>query len=229
MGRNSASTFVFADIAGFTALTEAHGDDSAADLVVRFAERARARIADGDGEVVKSVGDALMMRFARTAPALEVACHLTGGDDPAGGMPLVRAGMHRGPAVRRADDWFGAAVNTAARISGLATGGEILLSAAAASDLPVHGRRDLSDRGVVKLRNVARPVRLFSVVPCRPPPLSVDPVCRMTVAPGAVAGVLNYDGRRFVFCSLTCAARFAAAPSRYAADPEEGLPEPDAV
>lgn len=61
------STFLFADIAGFTALTEAHGDEDAADLALEFCQRVRDRLAPSDGEVVKTIGDALMIRMAAAA------------------------------------------------------------------------------------------------------------------------------------------------------------------
>ena len=47
------------------------------------------------------------------------------------GAPAVRVGLHHGSAVERDGDHFGAAVNIAARISAVATGGEVLLSACA--------------------------------------------------------------------------------------------------
>jgi adenylate cyclase len=54
------------------------------------------------------------------------------------GFPVVRVGMNTGPAIECGGDWFGAAVNIAARVSGAAGGGEVLLTAAtraAASEL----------------------------------------------------------------------------------------------
>ena len=55
-------TFLFADLAGFTALTEAHGDEHAADLVAEFCSRVRALLPEHDAEEVKAIGDALMLR-----------------------------------------------------------------------------------------------------------------------------------------------------------------------
>jgi class 3 adenylate cyclase len=58
----SAATFLFADIAGFTALTEAHGDKPAVQLVDDFAAIVQAELPNVGGEYVKTVGDALMLR-----------------------------------------------------------------------------------------------------------------------------------------------------------------------
>jgi adenylate cyclase len=73
-------------------------------------------------------------------------------------------GMDYGTAVHRAGDWFGATVNLAARVSGLAHGGEVLFT-----DTTLESAGDISDvlfeaHGVHHLRNVARPVRVFAAV-----------------------------------------------------------------
>ena len=123
-------TFAFADLAGFTALTEAHGDEQAADLA---------------GE------------FSRTAAAVTLGLALTSELMAEHGYPAIRVGMHTGPAVERSGDWFGAAVNLAARISSLAAGNEVLLSQATMAQAgEVDGVR-FDERGQQRLRNVSEP------------------------------------------------------------------------
>jgi class 3 adenylate cyclase len=211
------STFLFADLAGFTALTEAHGDEHAADLASEFSREASVLLGDYDATQIKTIGDALMLRVAEPAAAVSLGCALTRELMAEHGYPTIRVGMHSGPAVEREGDWFGATVNIAARISGLAGGGEVLLSDvthAAAGE--VDGVR-FSDRGVQQLRNVARPVRVFAAVPTERVLRStvIDPVCRMAVDPQRSAGTLVYEGREYFFCSLECAARFASTPDVY--------------
>ena len=126
----TCETFLFADIAGYTALTEAHGDADAAELAVAFSRELSAIARDRDGEVVKTIGDAVMVRHSDPAHAVELG--LTAAHDVIAGhgFPAVRVGMHRGPAVSHDGDWFGATVNLAARVAGLAAGGEVLVTAA---------------------------------------------------------------------------------------------------
>ena len=121
---------MFADIAGFTALTEVHGDTQAADLAQAFAGDVRVRLGDYDAELVKTIGDALMLRTPDAAAAVRLGLFLAHDLGRSHGAPQVRVGMHYGPAVERDGDWFGATVNIAARISGAAVGGEVLLSVA---------------------------------------------------------------------------------------------------
>ena len=61
------ATFLFADIAGFTALTEAHGDDHAADLVANFCEAVRV-LPEYDARAVKSIGDAVCSSASPSRP-----------------------------------------------------------------------------------------------------------------------------------------------------------------
>ena len=116
-------TFIFADLAGFTALTEAHGDELAADLVGEFCAQARPLIDQHEGEWIKAIGDALMIRVPDAAEAVRLALRLTHDVGGRHGFPGVRVGLHTGPAVQRGRDWFGATVNLAARVSNVAVAG----------------------------------------------------------------------------------------------------------
>lgn len=126
--------------------------------------------------------------------------------------------MHHGTAVHRAGDWLGAAVNIAARVSGLAHGGEVLLTDATRESAGDITNVLFEARGVHHLRNVARPVKVFAAVSATGVrrQLVIDPVCRMAVNPDQATGRLAHDARNYYFCSLECAARFAADPELYA-------------
>jgi class 3 adenylate cyclase len=70
-------TFVFADIAGFTALTEAHGDQDAAALVADFCRAVRAELPASGGSEVKTVGDAVMLAIPDPAEAILLGLRIT--------------------------------------------------------------------------------------------------------------------------------------------------------
>jgi adenylate cyclase len=78
------------------------------------------------------------------------------------GYPAIRVGMHTGPAVERAGDWFGTAVNLAARIAGLAAGGEVLLSKTTRALAGELDEVRFEQRGQRRLRNVSEPVTIFA-------------------------------------------------------------------
>jgi class 3 adenylate cyclase len=153
------AAFLFADIAGFTAFTELSGDAAAAELAWRLRLGVERQLGH-DAHVVKTLGDAVMVRVADPAEAVEaglriVARALTADDPP------VRVGIHYGPAVECDGDFFGATVNLAARVASLAAPGEVLLTDAVASE--AHPRRlALEALGERSLRNVAEPVLLHA-------------------------------------------------------------------
>lgn len=158
-------TFVFADLVGFTALTEQLGDDAAADIALGFARAAEALAAEHGAELVKLVGDCVMLRTARAEDAIRLGVRLVRELSRRHGLPPVRAGAHTGTAVARGADWFGATVNLAARVTGAARGGELLVTEATAA--AAHDAEDLRlvDLGPQSFRNVAEPVTVLAAAP----------------------------------------------------------------
>jgi adenylate cyclase len=212
------ATFVFADIAGFTALTEAHGDEHAAELVAQFCDLVHGVLPDYGAESVKSIGDAILIRAPEPAPAIRLGTRIAHELMTAHGAPSVRVGMHYGPAIERDGDYFGAAVNLAARVSSVAAGGEVLLTATTGA---LAG--DLDDvvyepRGRHRLRNIREPVELLAALMVGAPGregLVVDPVCRMVIEPERAVGRLTHDGLTHFFCTLECAGQFARDPDAF--------------
>ena len=125
-------TLVFTDIAGSTALNLSFGDRAWLKVLRAHNEIVARVTAEHGGTVVKGQGDGFMLAFASVRRALACALEIEREigatfDDP--GSPIrVRIGVHTGEVVNEADDFFGHAVNYAARITGAATGGEILVS-----------------------------------------------------------------------------------------------------
>jgi class 3 adenylate cyclase/YHS domain-containing protein len=215
-------TFCFVDLAGFTALTEAHGDLDAVDLLDRFAGLTRQSLSPGD-ELVKMIGDAVMLTSLSPAAGIAVLASLLERCSEANGFPLLRAGAHHGPAVRRGGDYLGATVNLAARVAGHAGGGQVLATSAVADAARRRGI-EVAGLGSRRLRNLAQPVELFEIrLGGHERSSAIDPVCRMRVEPEHAPGSLSHAGQRFWFCSVACVAAFAADPDRYivAADPPE--------
>ena len=211
----TAHTFGFVDLAGFTALTEVHGDADAVVLIQRFIELAEATLADDTGTLVKTIGDAVMLRFATPTEALAAMQQLFADVAAEPDFPALRAGLNHGPAIALGGDFFGSTVNLAARIAGEARGGQLLAAlivAEAAEDVGL----EIIDLGDFHLRNLVEPVRLYEVV-LGPPiaPTAIDPVCRMTVDPHQAIGRIHHAGVDYWLCSLKCAAAFTAAPEAY--------------
>jgi adenylate cyclase len=222
-----AHTFLFADLAGFTALTEAHGDEEAAELAALFAGCVHSLLPEHGAEAVKTIGDAVMVRCEEAAAAVELGLRIIEGVGSRPQFPIVRVGMHTGRAIERGGDWFGAAVNLAARVSGVEGGDEVLLTEATKEAAGELGGIELERRGQQRFKNVREAVLLYETrrEGTEREARAIDPVCRMAVEPGEAAGTLSYEGRRYYFCSLECARAFAAEPERFAeSTAREGVP-----
>ncbi len=214
-----AHTFVFADLAGFTALTEAHGDEQAADMAADFYRRVRQLLEDCAGQEIKQLGDAMMLRLDDPLAAVDLAARVVSEATDRHGALGVRVGMHTGPAVERDGDWFGSTGNLAARVSARAFGGEVLLTAATkeATGDALAGRL-VRGRGAHRFKNVSAPVELWALVvePDRGEAgLPLDPVCRMAVDPMRSDHRAVHQGVEYHFCSEQCRQRFVDQPSTY--------------
>jgi len=212
-------SFLFVDLAGFTALTEAHGDEDSADLAREFYTVVDRAAGEREAKMIKTIGDAVMVRAPRAADAVRLALCVVGEIGGQHGFPSVRAGIHTGPATERAGDWFGATVNTAARVSALASGDEVLLTQATRQAAGPVESVEYRERGRSQLKNVIQPVTIYaahSTGERGADNLPIDPVCRMAVDPARATGRLTHDRVDYYFCSLRCAHAFAAAPGDYA-------------
>jgi class 3 adenylate cyclase len=154
-------TFLFADLVGFTALTELHGDDAAAEVAIRFADDAARLAKDHGARVVKRLGDAVMIHSRDAAEALVLGARLK--DGRRAGMPRVHAGAHTGRAVERDGDWFGATVNLAARVSDAARGGELLVTEATVAAAGEVAGIEVDCLGPQAFRNVREPTAVYAV------------------------------------------------------------------
>ena len=213
-----SATFLFADIAGFTALTEAHGDEDAAKLVADFSDAVKSELPAFGGVQIKAIGDALMLRIADPGQAVLLGLRIVQDVLSGHGAPAVRVGLHHGPAIERDGDYIGAAVNLAARVSAAATGSEVLLTAQTAALAPNLGGVLYQSRGRQTLRNIRDPVELVAAVrqgDTSDGGLAIDPVCRMAVDRNRAAGRLVYDDTTYFFCTLACAGAFAQGPERF--------------
>jgi adenylate cyclase len=215
---DSAQTFLFADLAGYTALTEVHGDEEAVRLVEGYCDTMRRLFPDFDAQEIKSIGDALLVRVPRADRAVELGLKVAFEVGAQHGFPAVRVGMHHGPAIERDGDYFGRTVNIAARVSASAGAGEVLLTddvVAAAGEIEgVH----FIERGRHRLKGIdeAVPIYLASAgAEETSEALPIDPVCRMVIHPKKAGGMLIHEGNRHYFCSIDCARRFAEDPARF--------------
>jgi class 3 adenylate cyclase len=164
-------TFLIADIRGYTRFTERHGDEASARLAARFSEIVREGVQVRGGTLIEIRGDEALAVFDSARQALRAAVDLQNQfaeeTDADSNCPMrVGIGIDSGEAIKLDDGSFrGAALNVAARLCGLAQGGEIIVSEGTSH---LSGRLPglrYHDRGRAHLKGIADTVRLIRVVP----------------------------------------------------------------
>src|SRR6266540_5142860 len=167
--RMGTLTFLFTDIAGSTRLWEQQ-PGAMKEAIERHDALLRQAMEASSGQVVKTTGDGMMAVFPSAADGVlaSISAQRAFLDAPWGetGPLRVRMGLHAGDAERRGDDYFGPTINRTARIMAAGHGGQVLLSASAASlaadQLP--GGASLRDLGEFRLKDLGRPERVFQLV-----------------------------------------------------------------
>jgi adenylate cyclase len=151
-------TIAFADLAGYTRLTEEQGDEQAVSAVERFVEEVE-RTLPIDARVLKTLGDEVMVvgpdPVALTQWAVGFQSHA-----PAG-VPPPRIGIHHGEAIYRDGDYYGREVNQAARVVARAAGGEVLVTRAVVDQAEGVDGLHFELIGEVGLKGFSEPTELF--------------------------------------------------------------------
>lgn len=154
------ATVLFTDIVGSTERAGEVGDRRWRDVLDAHDRLVERQVHRHAGRVVKSTGDGVLAVFDGPTRAVRAARAIT---DGSGGVGVeVRAGLHTGEIVERADDVAGIAVHVASRVSAAAGAGEVLVSRTLV-DLVAGSGVEFDDRGEHELKGVAGTWRLFAV------------------------------------------------------------------
>jgi adenylate cyclase len=161
----NSPAIVFADLSGFTLLTEQQGDETAALTATLFQRNADTAATHHGGRLVKLLGDGALLRFSDPIAGVEAALELI--ETMSGeGLPSAHAGIDAGPVVERDLDVFGRTVNLASRIADAAAPGEVLVSDRVA--FAAKGRAvDLERLKERSLKGIPEPVSLFRATRAR--------------------------------------------------------------
>jgi adenylate cyclase len=164
-----------ADVAGYSKLAGADEEGTLARLRALRSDLIDPTIALHHGRVVKRMGDGILIEFRSVVDAVRCAIEVQNGMvERNAGLPPerridFRVGIHLGDVVEESDgDLMGDGVNIAARLEGIAKPGAICLSEQAYWQ--VMSRLDLavSDLGPIELKNIAEPVRVYSLAVGKP-------------------------------------------------------------
>ena len=209
-------TVLMVDLAGYTALTEAHGSAEAAQVVARYLDLAGAATAPG-ARLMERVGDGLVFIADDAEAAVRTAIRLRVLAAETPHFPRVRAGLHAGAVVLDEGRYVGHALNVTARVTAHAEPGQVLCTEAVAHAAAALDGVRVRHLGPVRFRHLVQPVILYEIVAdAGAGDAIIDPVCRMQVSAVADTVDATVDGRHYVFCSLDCRDAFVRHPEDYA-------------
>jgi adenylate cyclase len=145
----------FADLAGYTRLTEEAGEDEAVDIIERFVEAVVNTLPE-DARIIKTIGDEVMIVASDAGALLDWAVGFQALQQE---RPLPRIGIHQGLTLYRDGDYYGREVNLAARVGARAAGGEVLVTRPL---IEAAGRHLEFERiGEVRLKGFSESTELF--------------------------------------------------------------------
>ena len=153
-------TLVFTDIEGSTKLLHEHGAEAYAEALAEHRRLVREAFARHHGIEVDSQGDAFFFVFRTPRDALGAASE--GLIASSGGGIQVRIGIHTGTPLVTAEGYVGRDVHRASRIADAGHGGQVLVSATTATLVEADGF-ELLDLGKHRLKDLARPERLYQL------------------------------------------------------------------
>ena len=164
------AAILVSDVVGYSRLAGADEDRILARLRALRSDLIDPTIAVHHGRVVKRTGDGSLVEFRSVVDAVRCAIEVQNGMvERNAGLPAerrieFRVGIHLGDVVEESDgDLMGDGVNIAARLEGICEPGSICLSEQAYWQVKARLDLAIDDRGAVQLKNIADPVRVYSL------------------------------------------------------------------
>ena len=158
-----------ADVAGYSGLMEAEEAGTLATLKSHHAALIDPAIAEHNGRIVKLMGDGTPVEFASVVDAVHCAVAIQLGmaarnvEVPGARRMVFRIGVNLGDVIVEGSDIFGDGVNVAARLQEIAEPGGICISGTVYEHINGEVELGFEDRGEQTVKNIARPLRVYSI------------------------------------------------------------------
>ncbi|HEX5112026.1 MAG TPA: YHS domain-containing protein [Saprospiraceae bacterium] len=206
---------LMADLTGYTAMTEVHGGESAANIVNKYMDLVDKSL-DGETQVVQRIGDQVVLISDNPFDILLTAKHLNTSAIEEHHFLSIHSGIHYGSIFQDKGNLFGSTINVTARIMNLANGGQILCSSAFVNKIEIQPDISFKSLGFQKLKNVINEMEIFELnALSESMPFPLDPVCHMIVNPEKATYSHTFQNKTFYFCSIECMEMFKAKPEAF--------------
>ena len=149
----------FADLTGYTSLTEEAGDKVAVEVSLALSQLVREIAAGHRGEVVKMLGDGVHFHFPDPLDAVHAGLEIVR-QTRTRNLPPAHVGVNAGPMIYEEGDYFGGTVNVAARIAAQAGADQVFVGEDLVRVVQPSGFV-LRDLGGFELKGISRPIRIY--------------------------------------------------------------------
>jgi adenylate cyclase len=207
-------TFAFVDLSGFTALTEAEGDERAVSVLSVFRSTLREICSRRAVRIAKWLGDGAMLVSVESKPLVAATLELKFAADSSPEPVPIKCGITIGPVILlEGDDYIGHAVNVASRLCDMAVGHEVLALSALAPELPPWGTAQSADE--VSVRGLEQPVSVIRLGLHHPDQGAIpDPICHIPLTEDtAFDRRRDANGQTLLFCSDSCLETWVERPA----------------
>ena len=193
-------SILIADLSGYTALTEAHGSETAADLIDQYLSHVDEALV-GNCYLHERVGDEVMIVSASADNLAATAAVLLYNVFEKAHFLQLHGGLHTGTLLKRNNSFFGSSLNLASRIASKASPGTFLCSDIFFNALSEKYKSTFAPKGKHSFKNVKSEMELFEFLLQPEGKIFIDPVCRMMVKDTSVPHPTNAE---IFFCSAEC-------------------------
>src|SRR5580693_2684449 len=160
-----------ADVAGYSRLMGTDEEGTFRRLQAHLRELINPKITEQRGRVVKNTGDGFLSEFASVVDAVRCAVEVQQGMAERNAVTSpeerieIRMGINLGDVIAEGEDIFGDGVNIAARLEALAEPGGIYVSRVVRDQVRDKLDYTFEDLGEQQVKNIARPVRVYALLP----------------------------------------------------------------
>ena len=193
---------LMADLSGYTALTETHGSATAADLIDKYIRIAKNCLV-GDSKLHERTGDEIMFISDSPDSLLATALKLEANTANEENFLQVHGGLHFGKVLKRADSYFGSAINLVSRIAAKAVAGTFWCSDEFVNSITDKSACTFKSKGNHLFKNIGGEKEVFELGIEKTKMNYIDPVCRMLIVNPHKA-IRHPEKDELYFCSSEC-------------------------
>ena len=199
---------LFADLSGYTALTEIHGAVSAADVIDKYVDMVKDSLTN-NVHLHEQTGDEIMLISRSADDMLKTAVRLIENSSGEDHFLQLHGGLHFGKVLQRRNHYFGTAINLTSRIAARANAGSFWCSSNFLDAIAANSSVSFEPKGPQVFKNLTEETEVFEFN-VHSSTVHIDPVCKMQVLAHKHDRPHLKKGDHF-FCSTDCLDLFAGA------------------